>query len=53
MRETSQRLDWGERWLRDGLAESVHAGGIEAIDVDVTEAAQLLQQLKADGTAIT
>jgi pyruvate/2-oxoglutarate dehydrogenase complex dihydrolipoamide acyltransferase (E2) component len=53
MKETAQRLDYGARWLRDGLHEAVQAGAFECIDVDVTEAARILKHLKADGRAVT
>jgi pyruvate dehydrogenase E2 component (dihydrolipoamide acetyltransferase) len=53
MTEIVQNLDYGARWLRDGLQESAHAGGFEALDVDVAEVAQVLKQLKANGRAVT
>lgn len=46
MAETIENLDFGARWLRDGLHESVHAGGFAAIDVDLSKTEQFLSQLK-------
>src|SRR5215469_10505501 len=51
--ETVQNLDFGARWLRDGLHESGHAGAFEVLDVDVSEAAKILQRLKTDGRSVT
>jgi len=53
MSETVRNLEYGARWLRDGLHESVQAGGFEALEVDVAAASQILKQLKAAGQGIT
>jgi hypothetical protein len=50
---SSEKLDYGARWLRDGLDECVHAGGFEILDIDVSKAAHSLKQLKAINPAIT
>ena len=51
--ENIQNLDYGTRWLRDGLEKSAHSGGFEAMDVDVTAAAQRLKQLKVSNREVT
>jgi pyruvate/2-oxoglutarate dehydrogenase complex dihydrolipoamide acyltransferase (E2) component len=50
---TIQNLDFAERWLRDGLHESGHAGAFEGIDVDVSVASQILRQFKMGGRPVT
>jgi pyruvate/2-oxoglutarate dehydrogenase complex dihydrolipoamide acyltransferase (E2) component len=47
------RLDFAERWLRDGLQECGHAGGFEALDADATAASAILQHLKSEGVPVT
>ena len=51
--ENIQNIDYGARWLRDGLEKSTHAGAMEVLDVDVTDAAQLLKQLKTQDRTVT
>jgi pyruvate dehydrogenase E2 component (dihydrolipoamide acetyltransferase) len=46
-------LDFGARWLRDGLQESVSAGGFETLDIDVEKARSILAGLKDSGTRVT
>lgn len=48
-----QQLDYAERWLRDGLQESGHAGAFEAIEVDVSEASRALAELKGRFRSVT
>ena len=48
-----ESLDFGERWLRDGLHEAAQAGAWEAIDADTTEATIILKHLKAIDRRVT
>lgn len=53
MKDKVQRLDYAERWLRDGLHEAIQSGGMEVLEVDVTGAAQILKRLKAKDRTVT
>ena len=53
MKEPVQSLDYGTRWIRDGLHEAVQAGAFAVIDVDVTEATRILRRLKSIDRDIT
>jgi pyruvate dehydrogenase E2 component (dihydrolipoamide acetyltransferase) len=48
-----EKLDFAERWFRDGLSVIDHPGGVLAIEVDMSHAAARRQKLKLAGTAVT
>lgn len=51
--ESVQSLEYGARWLRDGLQESGHAGAFEIAEVDLTEASRIVKRLKDEGRGVT
>ena len=48
-----ERLDYAERWLRDGLRVVEPAGGIFAVEVDMSNALALKGRMKEAGTPVT
>ena len=48
-----ERLDYAERWLRDGLRVVEPAGGIFAVEVDMSNALALKARMKEAGTPVT
>jgi pyruvate dehydrogenase E2 component (dihydrolipoamide acetyltransferase) len=50
---TIEVVDYAERWFRDGLDEATHAGGFEMIDVDVTQAAEVIARLRLRNARVT
>ncbi len=50
---SSRRLDWAERWVRDGLELSTPPAFFESVQVDMTEARALIERASADGTRLT
>lgn len=48
-----ERLDYAERWLRDGMRVVEPAGGIFAVEVDMSNALALKGRMKEAGTPVT
>jgi pyruvate dehydrogenase E2 component (dihydrolipoamide acetyltransferase) len=48
-----ERLDYAERWLRDGLRVVDPPGGLVTIEVDMSNALALKRRMKETGTPIT
>jgi pyruvate/2-oxoglutarate dehydrogenase complex dihydrolipoamide acyltransferase (E2) component len=49
----SRRLDWAERWVRDGLELSRPPAFFETLQVDMTEARSLIERARERGTRLT
>jgi pyruvate/2-oxoglutarate dehydrogenase complex dihydrolipoamide acyltransferase (E2) component len=47
------KLDYAERWLRDGLPECGRAGGLVAIQADASTGIEILESLRSEGVAVT
>ena len=50
---TSRKLDWAERWIRDGLELSKPPAFFETLQVDMTEASTLIEQAREQGVRLT
>jgi pyruvate dehydrogenase E2 component (dihydrolipoamide acetyltransferase) len=48
-----ERLDYAERWLRDGLRVIDPPGGLVTVEVDMSSAIALKRRMKEAGTSIT
>jgi pyruvate dehydrogenase E2 component (dihydrolipoamide acetyltransferase) len=51
--EQQEKLDYAERWMRDGLSVVGRPGGFLTIEVDMSEARERRNRLKDAGTAVT
>ncbi|HEX3681442.1 MAG TPA: 2-oxo acid dehydrogenase subunit E2 [Bryobacteraceae bacterium] len=49
----SRKLDWAERWIRDGLELSKPPAFFETLQVDMTEASALIEQAREQGLRLT
>src|ERR1700728_607245 len=50
---TSRKLDWAERWIRDGLELSKPPAFFETLQVDMTQASTLIEQAREQGVRLT
>jgi pyruvate dehydrogenase E2 component (dihydrolipoamide acetyltransferase) len=50
---TVKKLDWAERWLRDGLEISQLPAAVKIIEIDMTKATQSIHLLRAQGHRVT
>ena len=50
---TSRKLDWAERWIRDGLELSRPPAFFESLQVDMTEACALIERARERGVRLT
>lgn len=51
--DRTERLDFSERWLRDGLRAIDPPGGLVALEADMSAAAALRTRMKENGTPVT
>jgi pyruvate dehydrogenase E2 component (dihydrolipoamide acetyltransferase) len=49
----SRKLDWAERWIRDGLQLSTPPAFFESLQVDMTEASALIERAREQGIRLT
>ncbi|HTU46323.1 MAG TPA: 2-oxo acid dehydrogenase subunit E2 [Bryobacteraceae bacterium] len=49
----SRKLDWAERWVRDGLELSKPPAFFESLQVDMTEACALIERAREQGVRLT
>jgi pyruvate dehydrogenase E2 component (dihydrolipoamide acetyltransferase) len=49
----SRKLDWAERWIRDGLELSKPPAFFESLQVDMTEASALIERAREQGIRLT
>lgn len=49
----SRRLDWAEKWVRDGLELSTPPAFFESVEVDMTQSRALIEQARERGQRIT
>ncbi len=49
----SRKLDWAERWIRDGLELSTPPAFFESLQVDMTEACALIEWAREQGVRLT
>jgi pyruvate/2-oxoglutarate dehydrogenase complex dihydrolipoamide acyltransferase (E2) component len=52
-RTSSRKLDWAERWVRDGLDLSRPPAFFESVEVDMTNARALIERAREQGTRVT
>lgn len=48
-----RKLDWAEKWVRDGLELSTPPAFFESLQVDMTESRGLIERAHADGVRLT
>jgi pyruvate/2-oxoglutarate dehydrogenase complex dihydrolipoamide acyltransferase (E2) component len=49
----SRKLDWAERWVRDGLELSTPPAFFESLQVDMTQARSLIERAREQGLRLT
>jgi pyruvate dehydrogenase E2 component (dihydrolipoamide acetyltransferase) len=52
-RDTIERLDYADRWIRDGIAVIPHPGFFVSMEIDMTPCNELIQQFRDQGAKIT
>ncbi len=52
-KEIIEKLDYADRWLRDGLRVVAPSGGMVTLDVDMSNAAAFKQSMNEVGTRVT
>lgn len=50
---TVKKLDWAERWLRDGLEISRLPAAVKILEIDATRATQSIHSWRANGQRVT
>jgi pyruvate/2-oxoglutarate dehydrogenase complex dihydrolipoamide acyltransferase (E2) component len=52
-RTPSRKLDWAEKWVRDGLELSTPPAFFESLQVDMTESRALIERARVNGVRLT